>query len=360
MRDLLNKLSFIVMVVVMSAPVRADSITLHPSVRIESTGLTLADVATLQGDAAERFAELGVLESGADVSAIAMADIRGKLDEAGAHWGKLILRGPSRIDLIQPVRQTPQPAAPVIVDDQAQAQANPTEPVTGQAVEIAPPTGMRALLVVWLAERLKVEPQAVRLEAADPDEAVWTWNDLGGRFEFESTSGKWLGRVRLVVRRYRGEQIEEQRPLVTVAVQRQVVLAKRVIQRGQTLTNSDVKTETRWLESDSVQPLSQIKQAVGRSSVRRLEPGDILEATHVEAPRLVRRGQVVTVRCLSGSLVLKTVARAMEDGAKGQTIDVRNEQTRKEYQVTVTGPQQAIMRVAGEATDHALATGGSQ
>ncbi len=359
MPDGLNTLRFLAIVLTVAALAAADTITLRHGVRVEAGGLTLSDVAELQGPEAQRFAELVVLETGSDAAAVAMAAIRNKLDEAGAHWGKLNLRGPSRVELIRARETTPKPVAPVIVDDQAEARANPTEPVQGEAVEVAPPTGLKALLVNWLAERLDVEPGALRVEANDPQAPVWTWNNLNGRFEFESIGGKGLGRVRLIVRRYRGEQIDEQRLGVHVAVRKTVVVAQLPVQRGQTLTSSDVKTETRWIESESLRPLTTLRSVVGRSAARRLQVGDLIEQDRIEAQRLIRRGQVVTVRCLSGSLVLKTTARAMEDGTLGEKIEVRNEKTRRQYRVTVTGAQQAVMRLDGLENERALTLGGS-
>jgi len=50
---------------------------------------------------------------------------------------------------------------------------------------------------------------------------------------------------------------------------------------------------------------------------------------------------------------IRSVARAMEQGSKGQTIKVRNEVTRDVLDVTVTGPQEASLS-GGDAGEQAV------
>jgi flagella basal body P-ring formation protein FlgA len=58
---------------------------------------------------------------------------------------------------------------------------------------------------------------------------------------------------------------------------------------------------------------------------------------------LAKSGQFVTVTLNQGSVQIRTVARAMESGSYGETIKVRNEDTRDVYDVTLTGPQTATI-----------------
>ena len=72
-------------------------------------------------------------------------------------------------------------------------------------------------------------------------------------------------------------------------------------------------------------------------------------------------GQFVTITITSGSVRVKTVARAMDAGTFGQTIRVKNEATKDIYEVTLTGPQTAEMvstRYTPGAADLAAASVG--
>jgi flagella basal body P-ring formation protein FlgA len=63
----------------------------------------------------------------------------------------------------------------------------------------------------------------------------------------------------------------------------------------------------------------------------------------VDAVPLVKMNQLVTVQLTQGSIQLTSVARAMENGAFGQTIKVKNEVTRDVFEIVVTGPQAGAM-----------------
>ena len=57
----------------------------------------------------------------------------------------------------------------------------------------------------------------------------------------------------------------------------------------------------------------------------------------------MKSGQFVTITVRQGGVQISTVAQAMESGSYGQTIRVRNEETRDIFEVTMTGPQTATM-----------------
>jgi flagella basal body P-ring formation protein FlgA len=90
-------------------------------------------------------------------------------------------------------------------------------------------------------------------------------------------------------------------------------------------------------------PLLDVKQVVAQQAARELKPGTVMRAKAVQPVPLARSGQFVTVTLSRGSVTVKTVARAMEEGSYGQTIRVKNEGTKDVYQVTLTGPQEATM-----------------
>jgi len=71
----------------------------------------------------------------------------------------------------------------------------------------------------------------------------------------------------------------------------------------------------------------------------------VIYADDVRSPVLVRRGELVKVRCMVGSLMLTTEGRAREDGQKGQLIQVRNEASRENYTVQVTGRREVFVRI---------------
>jgi flagella basal body P-ring formation protein FlgA len=96
-------------------------------------------------------------------------------------------------------------------------------------------------------------------------------------------------------------------------------------------------------------------QTVGQQAARDLKPGTVMTGKMVDAAQLVKSGQYVTITLDQGTVKIRTVARAMENGAYGQTIRVKNEATREIYQVIMTGPQTATMNLSAS-----IASAGSQ
>ena len=96
------------------------------------------------------------------------------------------------------------------------------------------------------------------------------------------------------------------------------------------------------------------EQAVGQQAGRDISPGMPLANGMVEAVQMVKLGGLVTVTVFNGRIQLKWIAEAREHGALGQSIRVRKPNTREEFSVVVTGPQQAQLvgpagdRVAGK------------
>jgi flagella basal body P-ring formation protein FlgA len=62
--------------------------------------------------------------------------------------------------------------------------------------------------------------------------------------------------------------------------------------------------------------------AIGLEAVRRLSIGHVVRGNDVATPRLVKRGELVTVRARSGGLTITTSGRALADGRKGDDIRV--------------------------------------
>ena len=88
------------------------------------------------------------------------------------------------------------------------------------------------------------------------------------------------------------------------------------------------------------------RSLVGQVAAKMMRQGAIVYPEQIKSPRMVRRGQIITVRCIFGGLEVKTIARAREDGAAGDIIQVRNERSRDDYPVKVTAMGHAVALLA--------------
>ena len=99
----------------------------------------------------------------------------------------------------------------------------------------------------------------------------------------------------------------------------------RTVQRGETLGVGDF-TSTEMLVAQARNAVS-AEEASGREARRTLRSGLPVRATDLAEPRLVRRGDAVTIRLRNGGLTISAVGRALADGALGNSIRVFNEAT---------------------------------
>ena len=119
------------------------------------------------------------------------------------------------------------------------------------------------------------------------------------------------------------------------------VVAARPLPVHKVLAESDFAVHRLLVDSLPDRPLLRLDQCVGQEAAEDIGPGVIMTPQLVNAVPLVKPGQLVTITLRRGSVQLRSVARAMEEGSLGQTIRVRNENTRDTLDVTVTGAQEA-------------------
>jgi flagella basal body P-ring formation protein FlgA len=112
----------------------------------------------------------------------------------------------------------------------------------------------------------------------------------------------------------------------------------RPVERGEILSPDDFVSEDRPAAAalGALAP----KAARGMEAVRRLAPGSIVRTSDVMAPRLVRRGEPVTLTVRSGALTITAQGRALADGRRGDFVRV----------VTLTGSRTLEGAVDGPAT----------
>lgn len=300
-------------------------VLLSGEAEVDGEVVRLCDVAVLTGDGAEALgglvlAELGEKQSRLDIGA---EQVRRKLIEAKVHWGKLSLRGYARCRVSRAgveVGQEP-------VADSGAASANPTEPVDIDAM-------------VTLKHRIEqmIRSQSPRMadqlhfEYAPQDASLLREIATDGKFLVTLVSNHVPGRVLVQVVRRDGEAFRD-RHQVNVVVTRKLlaVVAARPIRRGEILTRENLRVEEVSLTSSTTDPVTQLDPLLGKAVKASLRSGSLVFAHQVEAPLLVKRGDIVSVYYSSDRLVIHLRGRALGDGALGEMIEVRREGSRETF-----------------------------
>lgn len=203
---------------------------------------------------------------------------------------------------------------------------------------------LREALVRDLVDRtgLKYEDVEVTFDAADEKvlraaEPTFTWS-------IQSIRAGNLGAVRWSVTIWMGRESNAgQRREISArarAWQTQLLL-KRGLAQGQQVREGDVEERRVLVDRMPEEALLAHDQAMMMQAGRQLAPGTVLTVRTLNPMLLVKTGQLVTVTLVQGAFEVKAVARAMEGGAFGNNVRLKNETTGDVLQATVTGPQQA-------------------
>jgi len=111
---------------------------------------------------------------------------------------------------------------------------------------------------------------------------------------------------------------------VEIAVHGQVLVLAQPLPRGTQLQTSHLRLERHDVGSLSTGYLADLDEARDMVLRRALQAGTVLTPQMVEPPRLVRRGQRVTLLAEGASVAVRVEGEALGDGARGERVKVRN------------------------------------
>lgn len=324
---------------------RGDTITLHSSARVEpGRAISLREIATLEGAHAE---ELGGVEVLPGVAADGTAEIgidqlrdAIKAGRPNARMGVLAFSGdrcmvrPTRpaVALEKAVAATPVRAAPTIE--------------WRTASDIREST-VRGAVSARLVSFLRVEAKDVRLSFAAGDEKLLAMPADGHTLDIQPTG---LGsQVPVMVRVFDGDKIAAAGTIRVRVEQRRAIAASRAaMKRGDVVSDEQLLREDRWVAPG--ERYAEADQLVGMVVKNRIEAGQVFVQDDVEPAVLIRRGDVVTVACLSGSIVVNIKARAMAPGREGEMIELApTANPKSRVRAKVIGPGQAVVSAEAPA-----------
>ncbi|MBL9001549.1 MAG: flagellar basal body P-ring formation protein FlgA [Phycisphaerae bacterium] len=314
-----------------------DTVALRAGVRAEPGGeLRLGDIAAITGPQA---ASLSALPISADAAGlIDLAAVRRAVEAAaGINAGRIAFSGG-----VCRVR----PALVPLVREESEVIATEATPFAGT---------VRQHVTARLAETLGVASDALRL-TFEQSRAELLNTPTQGRVVTAQQTGTG-DKVTLAVRVYEGDTLIAQGTLaVGVLVRREVTVSKEAVSRGEPIPAEALTGDMQWIPL-TVKPAA--LRAIAASKARaRIDAGSIIEERHIEAPLAVRRGDLLSLDCLSGGLVVRTTGKALDDAKEGETIPVETLQWRSVVTAKVSRSGHAvIVGGAGVSGDTARSRG---
>jgi flagella basal body P-ring formation protein FlgA len=106
---------------------------------------------------------------------------------------------------------------------------------------------------------------------------------------------------------------------------------------NEALTDAQVTLERRDV-SGIADPITIPADAVGQMSRRMLRPGDILRSSQLASPTMVKRGDAVTMIARRDGIEVSSAGEALDAGARGAMVRVRNASSGQVVRMRVAGP----------------------
>ena len=132
--------------------------------------------------------------------------------------------------------------------------------------------------------------------------------------------------------------------LIRAQLMREVWVARNPIGRNEPFDPSQLDTR----EVDALHERDTVALSDGVTDLtfnRPVQAGSVLTWRDVSRRALVRKGDVIDVSAVDGTLSINMKALAMENGAAGETVRVRNLESKKEFTALVTGQAHAQVRL---------------
>jgi flagella basal body P-ring formation protein FlgA len=320
-----------------------DSVRLkHLALVDPETPVTLGMIAELEGEKAAALADVVVIESprtelgaGQRQSSVDIDRVRSVLRETGrVDWSRLVLRGSSCT-----LRPDGMPAPRVERD----GVPHRVLPVLASTIRT---TTIKGHVAMAIAQALGVEPEDLRLTFDPRDARVLATSALGRTVDAAASGISKDVPVRVTV--YEGDRIVLSESVrVGASVRRDVCVLTTTRRRSETIGSEDFAMERRWL--DPTQEPIGADEAIGLAPRTAIRAGEPLLAADAELPLVVKRGDLVSVHCLSGSIVLQVPARAMSDGRDGEVIEFKHLRSEGVFRARMSGRGRAVAVPAGLA-----------
>lgn len=314
------------------------TVRLHPAALVTGDRVLLSDIAEIDPavrDLAGQWVISNSPRPGATLT-LDLARVQSVLSRRGANLSRWVFRGPTECQVSRPGGASDARRAQPGTDGAAASASAPS------AEDIVPahPATLETAIRDYLNERLagtgckavaRFNPSIAKLLALSGD----TYS-----FRIVSRSAQQFGLVRLEVTISENDAIRQvQEILVDVSVSREVVVARRALNRGETLNAADLRMEERVFEKPADIGLTDIGAAAGQRARQFIQHGNMLSARDLEPVPLVERNDLVTVWVHRGTLVIKTSGTAMGSGVYGDTVEVRNEKSRQSFYGVIAGPR---------------------
>ena len=245
--------------------------------------------------------------------------------------GAVALRGGQQCE-IRVGGAPPTPAA--VAPRRAPADAPAPAPVSGERVQHR--------VLETLSGLFGVSQDDLRVTFDEASRDLLSTQVLSRRVDVQATAASSRLMVRVWV--YDGDRLIVQGVVrADVRIRVEAVVLRAAISRGDRITQEHITREILWMEPTGAPPVRDPATALGAVAKTRLDAGTVLRVDHIEAPIVIKRGDLVSVHALAGGMTVRTRARALADAREGELVELSRARDRKPFVARASGPGIAVL-----------------
>jgi len=124
-----------------------------------------------------------------------------------------------------------------------------------------------------------------------------------------------------------------------------VPVLRRAVSPGEVIRKDDIEITHRREDQIARDAITDPARLLGTTPRSRLRSGEPVRENETRAPVMVTRNAQVVIRLAHGPMTLTAQGKAEEDGSRGDVIRVRNLQSNKTIEATITGPDSVAVNL---------------
>ncbi|NLJ12520.1 flagellar basal body P-ring formation chaperone FlgA [Denitrificimonas caeni] len=125
-----------------------------------------------------------------------------------------------------------------------------------------------------------------------------------------------------------------------VDLYREVAVSLRSLARNSVVQAADVQLAERDVSSLRQGYILNLENVIGQKLTRPIQPNQVISANFLKAAAAVNKGDAVVISARGSSMFVRMPGIALEEGAIGQQIKVRNARSQRTVHARVTAPGQ--------------------
>lgn len=117
-----------------------------------------------------------------------------------------------------------------------------------------------------------------------------------------------------------------------------VLVLTQPLQRGDNIIRQHLSLEKRDVSSLRGDFITQVEQIENKQAVRPIPAGAILSLRNIAEPKLIKRGDKITISSVQPDFAIRMNGMALMDGTRGQRIRIKNQSSGRVISATVIEP----------------------